>query len=133
MRRISGILAPLFAFASLGLAGCGPDIEEICVQTQDCIGGNEADIDACIAVFSYQAERADIEGCNDEYDAYFECAEVVARCRSEDTGVPCNDDDACRKAGYTRCTNDGTCQVKFYGFEDDDDCKLEESALDQCL
>jgi hypothetical protein len=133
MRRLPRILGPLLGALAAGLTGCGPDIDAICLATEECVGGNDADIEACVAFYDYQAEIADIEGCTDEYDVLFTCAEEVADCQSENTGTPCMDDAECENPLYAYTNCDGTCRYKFYGFEDPDDCEVEQAAYTSCI
>jgi hypothetical protein len=132
MRRFPEILALLLGSLALGISGCGPDITALCTATEDCVGGNEQDIEACVAYYDLQAEIADIEGCDPEFNELLACSEGVADCQNEDTKLPCMADKDCQEAGFTEC-NDNTCRRKFYGFEDDDDCEVEQAAFSRCI
>jgi hypothetical protein len=132
MRRFPQILALLLGSLAFGISGCGPDITTLCTATEDCVGGNEQDIEACVAYYDYQAEVANIEGCDTEFNELLACSEDVADCQTNDTGVPCMVDKDCTENGLTECTN-STCRQKFYGFEDDDDCQVEQAAYSRCI
>jgi len=131
MGRSARLILPLLAALALGTAGCGPDIQGLCEATEDCRGGNDADIDACVAATQYEVEAADIEGCTEEYELLFVCVLDQAKCNSNDTGFPCSDNGDCREAGFTSCSN-GTCRNKTYGLEDADDCEAEANAYGRC-
>ncbi|HLM75859.1 MAG TPA: hypothetical protein VK459_24260 [Polyangiaceae bacterium] len=132
MRRFPQILALLLGSLAFGISGCGPDLSALCTATEDCVGGNEQDIEACVAYYDYQAEIANIEGCDTEFNELLACSEDVADCQTNDTGVPCMDDKDCTDNGLTECTN-STCRQKFYGFEDDEDCEIEQAAFSRCI
>jgi hypothetical protein len=132
MRILREAFVILFAFASsLGAVGCGPDTRGLCESIEECRGGNNADIDACVATHEYDAEAADIEGCTDEYEAYFECFFNAADCHSSDTGVACAGTAECAAKGFAICT-DGTCRKKVYSVDDPDVCAAETSAYKNC-
>ncbi|NUQ71947.1 MAG: hypothetical protein HUU21_00010 [Polyangiaceae bacterium] len=132
MRRFPQILALLLGSLAFGLSGCGPDITAICEATEDCEGGNEQDIEACVAYYEYQAEYASIEGCDGELDELLACSETVADCQSNDTMIPCMNDDECTDNGFSECRN-STCRQTYYGFEDADDCEVEQAAYSRCI
>jgi hypothetical protein len=140
MRRLPEILALLLGSLALGISGCGPDITALCEATEDCVGGNEQDIEACIASYDLQAEIADIEGCDAELNELLACSEGVADCQTQDTADPDDDiptlacmvDKDCEEFNYTECNNNA-CRKKFYGFEDDDDCQVEQAAFSRCI
>lgn len=133
MRRLPGILSLLVGTLAFGLAGCGgPDIEALCLATEDCVGGNDLDIEACVATYGYQQEVADIEGCTEEFDLFFECAEVTADCQTDESMIACAEKSDCTAVGYTSCS-DGMCRRKFYGFEDADDCEVELAGYTACV
>jgi hypothetical protein len=133
MRRLPEILALLLGALAFGVSGCGPDIQTICELTEDCVGGNEQDIEACVAYYDYQAEIASIEGCTSEYDELFACAEEVADCQSQDTGFPCMEDKDCTDNDLTSCGSGDTCRLRYFGFEDDKDCEVEQARYSRCI
>jgi hypothetical protein len=132
MRRLPEISALLLGSLAFGISGCGPDIKALCTATEDCVGGNEQDIEACVAFYDYQAEIADIEGCDTELNELLACSMDVADCQSEDTGLPCMNDKECTDNNLTECS-DNTCRKKYYGFEDDSDCEIEQAAYSRCI
>lgn len=140
MRRLPEILALLLGSLALGISGCGPDITALCTATEDCVGGNEQDIEACVSFYDYQAELADIEGCDPEFNELLACSEGVADCQTLESkdpdipgsGIACMVDKDCEAQGWTEC-KDSTCRKKFFGFEDDDDCEVEQAAFSRCI
>lgn len=116
--------------SALGIVGCGPDYQAICEAEAACEGGNELDIDACVATSKIEADYIDDIGCSDEYDAYFACVESFLQCREEQTGQTCMADAEC---GLGTCSG-GQCVYKSYGPEppDDDTCKAEIVAFGHC-
>jgi len=132
MRRLLEIPALLLGSLALGISGCGPDITALCEATEDCVGGNEQDIEACVAYYDFQAEIADIEGCDTELNELLACSEELADCQDEETSFSCMEDKECQEAGYTECSN-SVCREKFFGFEDDEDCQVEQAAFARCI
>lgn len=135
MQRSSGILAALFiGVSALATAGCGgPDIEEICLLREECLSGNDADIEACVASYELEEEFASIQGCSDEFDAYYVCFYDVVDCNSTDTMAPCMATADCTSVpGASVSCKSNTCRVKVFGIEDPDDCEAEASAYANC-
>lgn len=135
MQRSSGILAALFiGVSALASAGCGgADIEEICLLREECLSGNDADIEACVASYELEEEVANIQGCSDEFDAYYLCFYDVVDCNSTDLGTPCMATKDCTPApGAAVSCKNNTCRVKKFEIEDLDDCEAELSAYAKC-
>jgi hypothetical protein len=120
------------ALAAFGAVGCGPDIAGICEQQEACIGGNEADIDACIASAEGQRDAAVDIGCGSEFDVFVECNASLLECSSQSTGQQCASSSDC--GGPAVCSA-GQCTVKAYGVPDADrdKCEVEGSAYSRCF
>jgi len=124
-------------FAGLGLVaaafatGCGPDIAAICEAQEACYGGNDADIDACIAVSEGQREASHDIGCGAEFDTLVACREPLLECSSQDTGQPCMANADCNGVGV--CSN-GQCTAKSYGIPgtNQNACEAEQNAYSRC-
>lgn len=114
------------ALALVGAAGCGPDIGAICEKQEDCLGGNESDLDACTAAAEGAAEMADDIGCADEFDAVLTCLEPKLECI---TGQACMADNDCN--GQSTCSG-GTC--KAFGLDSGNQtaCEAEQNAYSRC-
>ncbi len=119
------------ALVALGATGCGPDIAGFCEQREACLGGNEADIDACIAASEGQRDAAYGIGCGEELDVAFECTQPLLDCSTQATGQMCATNDDC--GGGTVCSN-GECSAKFYGVpaSEQEKCEAEENAFSRC-
>jgi len=121
------------SFAALAsfAAGCGPDLASVCEQQEACLGGNEADVDACIAAAEGQYDADGDIGCADEFDVLFECINPKLQCLSQGTGQQCMADADCN--GTAVCSN-SECTVKAYGVEASaqDDCEAEQAAYTRC-
>jgi hypothetical protein len=88
-----------------GSIGCGPDITGLCQEAEDCRRGNEADVDTCIASAEYDAEVADIRGCTDEYELYFECFAAEATCDTMNNRYELNNNQCeAERNAYQNCT-----------------------------
>jgi hypothetical protein len=133
MTKAHRALGPLLALAALAASGCGgPDFEEICQEQEDCTGGNEKDVESCIAQLEGNAEEADILGCGDELDELYDCVTDRLDCQSQPTGIACMTTADCGGDENVRCSG-GQCVVKYYGQKaDDDSCEAEANAYQRC-
>jgi hypothetical protein len=130
------LLLPSLAFAALASLGCGgPNIDAICQEQEDCFGGNEQDLEACVIGLEAIADAADEIGCGDEFDAMYECVEAEASCRSESTGQPCMTSDECGGDSDVTCSG-GECRYKYYGLDTEGEsppCEAESNAWGRCI
>jgi hypothetical protein len=126
------LAVPLMVGGSAVLTGCaGPDLQALCEASEECTGGNEKDIDACVARAEYEAEIADIIGCTSEYEDYTSCFIDEASCKEENQGAPCTTNTECNASGFARCSN-GTCVSSVYRLSDDTVCEVEDNTYDSC-
>ncbi|MDC0744911.1 hypothetical protein [Polyangium mundeleinium] len=123
-------------FAGLGLVvvfatGCGPDIAGTCEAQEACLGGNEADIDACIASYEGVRDTAYGIGCGDEFDTFVTCSEPLLECSSQSTGEMCMSNGDCN--GGAVCSN-GQCMTKAFGvpLTNTDTCEAERNTYSRC-
>ncbi len=116
-----GLLA-LVAFAP----GCGPDIQGLCETQESCLGGNDADIDACFAAYDGTRGNAHDIGCGDEYDLLIECLSPQYECI--DVGMTCSASSECNGSARVK----GAC--KAYGLDatNADACEAELNAYARC-
>lgn len=114
----------------LGMAGCGHDIQGMCEAQIACEGGNDLDVDACVATNEIDADYYDDIGCADEYDAYYACAEPISKCNEFQIAPTCSTDGDCFGG---QCSN-GACVSKVYGIDAAkvDMCEAEQNALTRC-
>lgn len=97
------------------------------------MSGNESDIDACVAAYELEEEVASIQGCSDEFDAYYVCFYDVVDCNSTDTGAPCMATKDCQPVqGAAVSCKSNTCRVKVFAIEDPTDCEAERNAYNNC-
>lgn len=121
----------LMLFMGVVIVGCGPDIRAQCEAEVQCKSGNDKDIEACVAVKDeLQDFLADI-GCDDEYEALFECTEPLQQCNSVPTGDTCMTDEDC--SADDDCSG-GECVRRSYSIEaeDQDKCEAETAAYNSC-
>lgn len=113
----------------VGMAGCGPDIRGQCEAEIACEGGNDLDIEACVAGADVDLDYYDDIGCGDEYDTYATCIEPYMKCNDTTLGTCMMDADC----GGARCTN-GMCVISSYGIDPDkqDSCEAERNAFGNC-
>ena len=112
--------------------GCAPDIRAECEAQVKCGGGNDKDIEACVAVNEELLDfLADI-GCDDEYDLQFECTSPLKSCQSSPTGDNCMTDADCRD---DEVCSGNECIQKSYSVDaaDQDKCEAESAAYRSCV
>jgi len=114
----------------LGVVGCGPDIRAICEAQMKCEGGNDLDLEACVAAEKVDADYYDDISCGSEYDAYFTCIEPYLKCNEQPTGQMCMTNDECVNG---RCSG-GSCVSTNFGVDpsDADACEAEANAFNRC-
>ena len=73
-----------------------------CEEMMDCEGGNEMDVDACIAEAEEAEEHASLWDCDEWFDLLFECIEAESDCDNDHYGV---DGDNCdsEQEDYSSC------------------------------
>lgn len=100
----------------------------------ECMGGNDQDEDACVAMVDYAEELADMQGCADEFDEYFECFFDNATCQSAQTGFSCSSTQECADQGASAgaICDGGSCVVSRLALESSEVCRRESRALDSC-
>jgi hypothetical protein len=116
-----GLLASM-AFAP----GCGPNIQGLCEEQELCLGGNDADIDACVAAYDGTRDNAYDIGCGDEYDVIIECLAPKYDCSA--VGGACSSSNDCNGSACVK----GEC--KRYGLDatNADACESELNAYARC-
>ena len=62
------------------LTACGSSYGERCAAAVQCSGGNDRDIDACIAVVNAAEEVAAAYDCSDAYFKHADCIDRTATC-----------------------------------------------------
>ena len=104
--RINRGLLLLGVVVGFGAIGCGPDFQTVCEDSEKCYNGNDADIEACVALFEHEQDVADIRGCGDEFDVWFECYMDKATCdtQNNDYGLRNNSDCEAESNAYQHCT-----------------------------
>jgi len=122
------------ALAALAAVACGPDFDTYCEEAEACLGGNDADIEACVASAEGEGDVASEIGCGDEFDEFVDCYLDKADCIDQTTGMPCTDDTQCNQVPQlnSHCSG-GFCVYKTFGVADEDACKAEGNAYDHCM
>lgn len=92
---------PLCALAAALLAGCG--YGDICEAWMGCRGGNEADIEACVAYMDSRDERSANTDCDERWDALIECVEENLGCQGE--AMAAESACAAQAERWNACTN----------------------------
>lgn len=127
--RIFALALPLLVGGSVIIAGCTDSARTYCEAKEQCRGGNDKDIEACVALRELSAERADIIGCTSEWDEYNECVIEIQRCESYVTSTMCTLDTECTSVGYEHCGAEGCVARKL----EVSGCSAEYRALTACL
>jgi hypothetical protein len=115
----------------LCLFGCtaSPDYAALCTEREKCIGGNDADVKACVDLAELGESQAETRDCGDVYRAAVECVADASACKDETVGY-CNQDADCDSYGGGRCV-DYQCARKRFA-SDDDACEAERNAYSAC-
>jgi hypothetical protein len=115
---------------AVGASGCdGPDLQAYCEEVSSCENLNDKDTEACVVLQeALESINSDL-GCSDEHTAYYDCLLEKGKCSTQDIGGGCQTNEDCPVG---ECTTDMTCQSKRFGLEDDDDCKAEREAYNNC-
>jgi hypothetical protein len=71
-----------FALVLAASTGCS-GFSSFCADAMDCEGGNDADTEACEIELDAAEEKAAIENCTEEFDAYFTCVEENSDCEDD--------------------------------------------------
>ena len=96
----------LVAVAALALVGCGSKYKTYCEDQAQCIGGNDADIDACVAEAEGQKDVAAAYDCSDPWDKLADCYENKGTCKNKQYTADCSSEvsalQSCEKAASSR-------------------------------
>lgn len=96
----------LVAVAALALVGCGSKYKSFCEAQAQCIGGNDADINACVAEAEGQKDVASAYDCSDPWDKLADCYDNKGTCKSQqytaDCGAEASALQSCEKAASSR-------------------------------
>lgn len=70
----------LAAALGLTLTACGTSYSDICASSIQCEGGNDADVNACVAVLNGAEDEAAAYDCSDAYFKRLDCVEKTSTC-----------------------------------------------------
>ena len=114
-------------------SGCGPDLEQICEDFRECLGGNDQDVEACVRTQEMLAEAADMQDCSDEHLQWLECDYQASICQETPLGISCAMDSQCPagESEIVRCISN-ECVRKDYGPKDPSTCEQELDACASC-
>jgi len=86
--------------AALGLTlltACGTSYGDLCASAVQCQGGNDADVNACVAVAKGTEREAAAYDCSDAYFKRLDCIEKTSTCSKTHFDDNCNSEsDALR-------------------------------------
>jgi hypothetical protein len=105
--------------------GCGPDVQALCNEQEKCLGGNDADVAACVAAYDGTRENAFDIGCGEEYDALIDCISPQYTCNA--AGM-CMTSDDCNGSACI----DGECKVYGLDATNADACQSQLNAYSRC-
>lgn len=105
--------------------GCGPDINGLCEAQENCLGGNDADIDACVAANDGARDNAHDIGCGEEYDLLVECLSSKYKCTAVGT---CAMSSECNRSACVK----GECKRYELDAADVTSCEAELNAYSRC-
>ncbi|HMY60026.1 MAG TPA: hypothetical protein PKL17_16925 [Pseudomonadota bacterium] len=77
--RNAGIALALFTAV---VAGCSGTEKSICDKGRQCLGGNDADYNACVQNYIYEGKIASDYKCSDAWSNYLTCLDSTSTCDS---------------------------------------------------
>ena len=99
-------LPVVLAVASLALAGCGSKFKTYCENKSQCSGGNDKDINACVAEAEGGKDVASAYDCSDPFNKVVDCYDSTGHCKSGVYTVDCDSEQtalaACEKAASAK-------------------------------
>src|SRR4051812_40507434 len=96
-------LITLTAALTLALStGCGNQMHDICSASTQCEGGNDRDVNACVAIADGAEQVAMAYDCGDAYNKFVDCIETTSSCNTKHYTNTCDQERnalaACEKA-----------------------------------
>lgn len=83
MRLLKVKLGALALVLASGVVGCGSTYATYCEEAMDCMGGNDADIEACEISYEAQEDVAGVYDCDAEWEEFFTCIEEDSDCDND--------------------------------------------------
>lgn len=84
------------------LTGCGSAYGDRCDAAVQCSGGNDKDVDACVATLNGSEQVAAAYDCSDAYFKYADCVDRTGTCDNKHYRTTCEGEAAalatCEKA-----------------------------------
>ncbi len=77
------------ALGLLVLAGCGNSYGDRCASAIQCSGGNDKDVDACVATVNASEEIAAAYDCGDAYFKLSDCIDKTSTCDNKHFQANC--------------------------------------------
>jgi hypothetical protein len=72
--RVTRLLSIALLPAAFAIGGCSGNAVLICDEVCDCEDCSDREYDDCVNDYEAQIDTADVYGCIDDADAYWECA-----------------------------------------------------------
>ena len=95
-----------------GTLGCGNRYADYCEADAQCRGGNDADIDACVAQVTAAEDIAAAYECSDAFDKLADCSERTGTCDDQSYSTSCDDENEalgrCIEAASARDSGGGS-------------------------
>jgi hypothetical protein len=111
---------------------CGPTAGSYCSDRRKCMGGNDKDESACKDMFNAAESIIDDEGCDSEFDDYFQCFFDNAKCVASPPAGQCTSTNDCGEAPYGATCQGGQCIVKDLTLQGASACAKEKLLFDNC-
>jgi hypothetical protein len=94
-------------FVLATLAGCSNKYQSFCEAAQQCRGGNDKDIDACVEASNADEDVAKAYDCNDAFEKLADCRIQKSTCTMKQYGTAdCNAENvalsACRQGATAK-------------------------------
>ena len=92
MRDNRMLSVPFLLLLALALAGCSTPYTAICDKEQECSGGNDMDVAACVAAGDTLGDVAAAYGCAEQHSVYAACLEAKGSCENGKFRASCDDE-----------------------------------------
>ncbi len=105
------------ALLFLSLAQCSSTYADTCQSSIDCEGGNDKDVDACVAEARGTENRAEAYDCGDQFETVIDCVKDNGTCKDENGKKSFTTGDTCKakNEALTACVLAATALGKKAG------------------
>lgn len=100
---------------ALTMAGCGTPFASICDKIQECSGGNDQDVDACVVQGDVLRDVAAAYDCSKQFSTWADCYDAKGTCKGGHFAAECGDEqralETCQEAASDLTSGGLTVQI----------------------